>query len=342
MGLPYEAVLADQTPVAAGRYRAMACARQLYVFSQSDVDADIAQTHRLFESLIRYFGAGDQGDWIYSIDEAGRPLDVRRDLYTYAFIIFACTAYAKRFASERARDIVLATTRRIDQSFLRPDGLYHAALLAISNEADGPPAQNPIMHLTEAYLAARAFFLPDCAEIAGSYEGRLHAIADAVESAFVVTTNGCVAEFVVGEPDNRIEPGHQFEWYALLNMHPEVFQRTGLWTAVPSALDFARRVGVARSTHGVAAAVGLDGEPIDDSQRLWAQTEWIRVLALTRDPALQDALGCFIERFLHAAGWNEVISADGRLLRADLPSTTSYHMLTAYESLLMVTTLPTD
>lgn len=63
LDLPHEAVrmldaLHVATTTTAGRYRAMACARQLYVFSQA---GDKAHADRLFHALDRYFHDYEQG-----------------------------------------------------------------------------------------------------------------------------------------------------------------------------------------------------------------------------------------------------------------------------------------
>src|SRR5471030_2935557 len=59
MALPYEALDADHRPLPAQRYRAMACARQLYLFSSliGDPGAAFAEDRAaaLFRSLQRHF-----------------------------------------------------------------------------------------------------------------------------------------------------------------------------------------------------------------------------------------------------------------------------------------------
>jgi mannose-6-phosphate isomerase len=53
LGLPYEAVAADgRTPLPVTRYRAMACARQLFVFALA---GEMQHAQRLFESLTHVF-----------------------------------------------------------------------------------------------------------------------------------------------------------------------------------------------------------------------------------------------------------------------------------------------
>ena len=95
MALPYEALDAAHKPLPPQRYRAMACARQLYLFSSliGVVDNAEVRAAALFRSLQRHFHDAEHGGWFYSIDAQGQPLDQRKDLYTHAFILFACAHY---------------------------------------------------------------------------------------------------------------------------------------------------------------------------------------------------------------------------------------------------------
>src|SRR5262249_54493010 len=62
MQLPYEAVRADDgTPLPIARYRAMACARQMFVFSQA---GDKTHASRLFHALCRHFRDERHGGWL--------------------------------------------------------------------------------------------------------------------------------------------------------------------------------------------------------------------------------------------------------------------------------------
>nr|WP_315592060.1 AGE family epimerase/isomerase [uncultured Cupriavidus sp.] len=313
------------------RYRAMACARQLYVFATA---GNLPHAGTLFQSLVRHFG-DDAGGWIYSVDPQGAPLDSTRDLYTHAFVVFA-TAHAYRATRDAS---VLETMRRtvelIEQRFADGNGLYYAALTANFGQGDGSVLQNPIMHLTEAYLAAY--------EVTGDpwFADRLRALADAVHARFVDPADGCVAELPQGTAGNRIEPGHQFEWYSLVMTTPRLFEGSPLATSLPRAFDFARRHGVAADTLGVCAALDGQGTVQDSIERIWAQTEFARALVIkalrTGDAAplaeLETWVDCFRARFLHANGWRESVMPNGDVVRAEMPSTTPYHLLTAWQAL---------
>ena len=48
---------------------------------------------------------------------------------------------------------------------------------------------------------------------------------------------------------------------------------------------------------------------------------------------LEQWIDRFRSRFLHADGWHECVAPDGEVVRAEMPSTTPYHLLTAYQAL---------
>ena len=335
-GLPYESLAAGPQARAlpVQRYRTMACARQLYVFSQATSVAGAAHAALLFDSLCRYF-RHPNGGWLYSIGPDGEPLDAAQDLYTYAFVVFACAAYYRRTRDPRALSQLLDTTSLIEARFRAPGGLYWPRLTADFSAPLRDVEQNPIMHLTEAYLEARA-----CAE-RSSFTQALQRIADGMAAMFVHAPTFTLTELRAGSASNRIEPGHQFEWYALVRQAPQVFAPTLLAEIVPRACAYARDHGVDPINEGVHAALGLNGAVADATQRIWAQTEFARALALRavqgEEPEgwrpLQRQLGRLRERFLHARGWHEVLNPDGSVARSDMPSTTPYHLATCYAAL---------
>ena len=327
MGLPHEALDPSGAPLPDARYRAMACARQLYVYARVAGDAARAHAARLFDALLRYFHDEGRHAWLFSVDGQGQALDATQDLYTHAFLVLACATYFERSRDERALRHMLATARLVEERFGHGNGLYHAALSADGQPVKGPE-QNPIMHLTEAYLAAAGV-----AERAW-FEEALRRIADGVARSFLDPDTQCIAELPLGAADNRIEPGHQFEWYSLLHCAPRVYEGLALPAAVPRGCLWARARGVAPDTAGVCAALDMRGGMREAAERIWAQTEYARYLALAGEhDALALQLAQFKARFLHARGWREVIGADGALARADMPSTTPYHLMTAYAAL---------
>ncbi|WP_175943030.1 AGE family epimerase/isomerase [Burkholderia pyrrocinia] len=329
--LPFEAVdPATHAPLPVTRYRAMACARQLFVFAQA---GDAAHAATLFDSLCSRFRDARHGGWIYSVDAQGAPLDTTKDLYTHAFIVFACAAWHAASGDTAARTVAEETAALIQDRFAprRGDALLDAARHADFSSSGSGALQNPLMHLTEAWLAAADAF-GDAA-----FDDALARTTLAVERTFVDAATGCVAELPLGAADNRFEPGHQFEWFYLVDAAGARLAQTGLPGALSRAFMFAEQYGVDAQTGGVCAALDAQGACIDGTQRIWAQTEYLRALAThggtPASAPLAQQIGRFAARFLHPRGWFECKTADGQVSRADMPSTTPYHLATAYAAL---------
>lgn len=327
LGLPFESLdSASGAPLPATRYRAMACARQLYVFSEAQGAAAARHADTLFESLRRVFRDEEHGGWRYSVDAEARPLDETQDLYTHAFVVLACAAYFRRSRNADARKLMLATASAIEARFKTTDSLYHAALSADLDQPLRPPAQNPMMHLTEAYLAAAQVAEP------ALFAQRLRSLAQGISHRFVHAPTQCISEERQGTAGNRLEPGHQFEWLSLVQGSAPVFEGLDLAESLPRAVQWSRSHGVDEG--GVVASLDESGAVIDDTRRIWAQTEYLRVLAVQGDlPALAAGLAAFRSRFLHPGGWYECLDAGGKVVRPDMPSTSPYHLATCLSAL---------
>jgi len=337
--LAFEAVAEDgHMPLPPQRYRAMACARQLFVFSQA---GDIDHAHTLFASLRTYFQDTENGGWFYSVDANGAPHERHKDLYTHAFVIFACAEYAKRAGAATAKEAlaVLEETsvlieRRMAISGVGSGfgGLFSSAMTEDFSAVLGPPLQNPLMHLTEAWLAARETTADPI------FDRRLEKLAAAFAEAFVHHETGCIAELPIGSANNWLEPGHQFEWLFLAEASRHAaFDAAGLTRALVRGFDFVQQYGVDPVTGGVAASLNEQGGVIDSTQRIWAQTEYLRALATHANEDVRAQLPAqivrFAGRFLRPQGWIESQSAEGVIVRPELPSTTPYHLATAYAAL---------
>ncbi|UMZ12701.1 AGE family epimerase/isomerase [Pseudomonas sp. MPFS] len=334
LALPFEALDAEHRPLPPQRYRAMACARQLYVFSQliGDAAAPFAQERAaaLFRSLQRHFHDAEHGGWFYSIDPQGAPLDRRKDLYTHAFIVFACAHYWAKVREplvESALDAALAVVAR---RFARDDGLYEASLDEDWSSLGSGPLQNPLMHLAEAFLATLA------ARDDQAVQEALLELCQGMQRCFIDPQHGVMMEKPLGTVDNWFEPGHQFEWYFLLASSP-LLRETALQTSLERAFAFTEQMGVDPQSGAVCAMLELPPQaaPKDATQRIWAQAEYLRALTLRPDgqAALERQLQALQGKFLHAGGWHECLDAGGAVSRRDMPSTTPYHLATCYQGL---------
>src|SRR5450830_766604 len=332
LALPYEALDADLRPLPPQRYRAMACARQLYLFASliGEPGAAFAEDRAaaLFRSLQRHFHDAEHGGWFYSIDPAGQPLDKRKDLYTHAFILFACAHYWAKVREPLVESVLNAALEVVAQRFANGDGLYEASLERDWSPLGSGPLQNPLMHLAEAFLATLSV-----REDAATQEALL-ALAAGMQQRFIDRHHGVMLEKPLGAVDNWFEPGHQFEWLFLLESSP-LLRGTALHGSLERAFAFAEQSGVDPQSGAVSGMLGIDGSLRDGTQRIWAQAEYLRALTLRVDnsPRLQHQLAALQQHFLHPGGWHECLDTKGEVSRRDMPSTTPYHLATCLSGL---------
>jgi len=329
MALPFEAVDAQHQPLPPQRYRAMACARQLFLFSSlighSAVPEAGERAAALFRSLQRHFHDAEHGGWFYSIDPQGAPLDRRKDLYTHAFIVFACAHYWGKVREPLVESVLNAALTVIAERFADGDGLYESVLAEDWSSLDAGPLQNPLMHLAEAFLATL-----EVREDADTLEA-LDALAQGMQRRFVDVELGVMLEKPLDAVDNWSEPGHQFEWFYLLESSAHL-RGTPLHGSLTTAFAHAQAQGVDNETGAVAAMLEVDGSVKDGTQRIWAQAEYLRALTLRpgSEHLLARQLNALQQRFLHPGGWNECLDSQGQISRSDMPSTTPYHLATCY------------
>ena len=332
MALPYEALSPDHQPLPPQRYRAMACARQLYVFASLIGDKDFpdaaARAGALFRSLQQHFHDAEHGGWIYSIDPHGAPLDQRKDLYTHAFIIFASAHYWAKVREPLVESVLKAALSVVAERFSDGNGLYEASLNQDWSSLGSGPLQNPLMHLAEAFLATLS--VRDDAPV----QAALLTLTERMQQRFIEPVHNVMLEKPRGSVDNWFEPGHQFEWFFLLHASP-LLRETPLHASLERAFSFAEQVGVDAKTGAVCGMLDSAGGLRDGTQRIWAQAEYLRALTLRPEnqPRLQRQLLALQQHFLHAGGWYECLDAQGNVSRADMPSTTPYHLATCYSGL---------
>ncbi|MDN3223391.1 AGE family epimerase/isomerase [Pseudomonas nunensis] len=331
MALPYEALDAGHQPLPPQRYRAMACARQLYLFSSliGQVPAAQERAAALFRSLQQHFHDAEHGGWFYSIDPQGAPLDQRKDLYTHAFILFACAHYWDKVREPLVESVLNAALEVISQRFATDDGLYEACLERDWSSPQTGPLQNPLMHLAEAFLATLSVREDAAAQ------GALVELCTAMQKHFIDPQTGVLMEKPLGAVDNWFEPGHQFEWYFLLESSP-LLRGSALHASLDRAFALTEQLGVDPQTSAVRAMLDLDGRPKDGTERIWAQAEYLRALTLRpgSEAAVLRQLQALQQQFLHDSGWYECRDAVGEVSRKDMPSTTPYHLATCYRGLV--------
>src|SRR5262249_40888413 len=148
-----------------------------------------------------------------------------------------------------------------------------------------------------------------------------------------------------GDAGAAVEPGHGFEWFALLHRFAEL-GGSGDVAARPERLfACAERRGL-DADGGVFDRVDRKGRPVHTTKRLWPQTEHLKARAvgvrLAPHPerrtrlaaALENCAGRYVDPT--TGGWREQLSREGRILSQAQNATTVYHVVAALAEVLRV------
>jgi mannose-6-phosphate isomerase len=262
------------------------------------------------------------------------------DLYDQAFVLFAL---ASCFVS------LGRPTEVLEEAHLLLDRL--TALLGHPERGFEearprtlPLRSNPHMHLLEALLAWCELGVGE------PFVTHAKALIDLAIERLIDPATGAVGEYYDGEwrfhsVNGRLrEPGHQFEWAYLLfqagkilgEEYPEVVHRLH---------SFGNKYGIRESR--VIFSVSSEGQLVDGSARLWAQTERLRTMLLlapdmtptqrmSADVAANDAV-VVLRRMLQtpiAGLWYDRMDDNGRVLDEAAPASSLYHIVTGISPLI--------
>lgn len=333
-------------------HRATVAGRQMMVFSLAfqrwGMEAAAERAHQLLDSLQTRFWDSHCGGWFFSIDQEGKPLDRKKDLYALAFGLFGLATFASVFEDRTVIALATEADDALRRHLRHPDGW----LIPVAGEHWAPVEtalrQNPHMHMFEAYVALYG--------ATGDRRWKQQAleIVTLLSDVLSEPATGAIREFFDdrGKPIPGVrqiaEPGHHFEWYWLLGelerLDPDFrcpFDKEAmrLWAA---------RTGLDAQGGVVAAVDATTGEVIDAKKRLWPVTELIKAQSCFARGRPGDtgaradvaaALRHLLERHLLPAGWHEYLARDLTPIAGPLPTSSGYHLLLA---LLEVDRLLTD
>jgi mannose-6-phosphate isomerase len=277
----------------------------------------------------------------HTLDQDGRPLDHRRDLYDTAFVAFGLTHAGA--ALDRS-DCLEAASRLVEWTYATwshpKGGLFEGELVDVP-----PRRQNPHMHMLEALIALY--------EATGErrHLDRAGDIVDLLTSRFISPRWGALLEYfddawspAPGEEGRITEPGHQFEWSWLLDRYQRL---TGVDLSDPI-----HRLYV----HGEAYGVSPQGFTVDEvwaeggvrtpTSRLWPHTERIKAniirVETRRDPLAAshvveafDALMTYCDVPIKGL-WRDRRMSDGSFVEEASPASSFYHIILAMSELIRV------
>jgi mannose-6-phosphate isomerase len=334
----------DLRPAAEGFKRALVQARQVIAFSagylEGAEDFALEAARAAWRFLMERCRDPRHGGFYLTTDPAGAPLDRSKDLYVHAFVLLACAWYVRAAQELDALEQAARTFALLEERLVDPAGVGY--LESASEEwtpRPGPRGQNAHMHLFEALLA----LFESSGD--GRYLEAARRLLELCQRRFVDPEGRLFEHYDQGlerrdDAEGRvIEPGHQFEWSALLCAYARL-------CGDPAALDVADRLyrfaaehGLDREHGGVYDAIAADGAPLRPGKRLWPQTEHLRALAARAlyfgdpdaIPRLREALALVTSRYLdpQTRAWHEQAAPDGRIVSDRYNATSLYHITTA-------------
>lgn len=341
-GQSVERLQADLTPASLGYRRGMVVGRQLFFFSHvyrlttDPLYEDRAR--RLFADLVEHFWDQTHGGWYFSLDDDNAPHDPTKDLYCQAFVMFGLSHYYAIFSDADALHWLRRTDELVRRHFALPGGWFAPSTTRDWVILGRNLAQNPHMHLLEAYLSAYSAtrddaFLKNAIRMMSIYTELLRS-RDGSKVLENFDENGQPA----GEAGRRVEPGHFYEWYWLVNEYADIAGLPAYRAACGPLIDWADRSGVDAGAGGIYDVVDTDGNVVSTRKRIWPVTECIKARAtLARIRPSEQSNETLVRwiRFIgeaYCAGsgtWHEYLN---QRLKPDsdyMPMSTPYHVAMA-------------
>lgn len=333
----YEALAFDRRPIPKPK-RMRTMARQIFAFSVAKAYGWEGPADRLIAHGIEFAatkGRTEAGGWARTLDVDGTVLDPAEDAYDHACVLLAL-AHAHRAGNPDALALGDATFAFLDE---RLEDRNMRGFLETS-QGEGLRRTNPHMHLLEAFLAWH--------EATGNrqYLRRAARIIDLFRSHFFDPDSWTIGEFfdddwkpAEGEKGQWTEPGHHFEWAALL---VDFARQSGQKDLV----SFARKLYASAIANGLNRATGLaygavsrEGIPLERTSRSWPQTEAIKAAMALDDtggpdmkPEIEARVGRLFRWHIDPAPpglWIDLIDEKGRSLAREAPASILYHIVTA-------------
>lgn len=333
----FEALGFDRRPMQKPK-RMRTMARQIFAFSVArghgwGGPADLLIKHGI--DFIAKKGRTASGGWVRVLNVDGSVADATEDVYDQSCVLLAL-AHAHQAGNPDALKLGLETFQFLDAH------LEDQRMRGFLETPRGEEMRrtNPHMHLLEAFLAWHQ------ATGDRQYLRRAARIIDLFRSHFFDPESWTLGEYfdddwkpAAGDKGQWTEPGHHFEWAALL---VDFAERSGQ----KDLIGFARKLyasavanGLNRSTGLAYGAVSREGLPLDRMSRSWPQTEAIKAaMALDESggpdlkPEIEARVGRLFRWHLDPAPqglWIDQIDERGRHVASEAPASILYHIVTA-------------
>ena len=231
------------------------------------------------DALLRYFHDSEDGGWWWSCDFDGKAIDLQKDLYGHAFVIFGLTHASKATGRDDLKRKAMETWEVVRSRFRDEHGGFWGKMTRSFAPAPHTPSQNPIMHLTEALFA-----LAGIDDSGGARQGS-EEVAGFVLNRLIRRSDGILPELydtewkeLSAEKGGRIDVGHAFEWAYLLSHAAECNWPQHYLKAAERLLERGLEMGFDEKEGGIVSPARPDGTVVSGVKGWWEQCEAIRAL----------------------------------------------------------------
>lgn len=293
-----------------------------FLLEQAKITHDttnIVQAFNLYDMINEVYYDKNNATWHRQPQTTHHELDIM--LYEYAFIL---TALAKLYAHSQDQVIlerIFSTAEIIHLQFYSPNSNF-----AKLNKSPTGIGQNALMHLFEAYLEAyistqQKYFLD-----------KLNQLGHEIITLFYNPKVGLIKEYSTA---NIFEPGHSFEWAALIyeaSLHkanlPNIVEHQQLAAQ-------AEKFGVIND-YLVLAEINENTVKNAASFRIWPSLERLRYYAMTdNQSAVDKTVVALCAKFFAPDGLPfEYINQNYQASEFKVKSTTGYHLINCFKYLI--------
>lgn len=349
----HESLSMQGLPVA-GLRRSRTIARQIYAFAKSSQAGWSGEAAGLIAHGLIFMqakGRSRNGGWVQSFHADGSVAENQENLYDQTCMLLAlCCAY--QAGHNQALQLAQETFAFLDARLAHPKGGFYETFSDHANP-QAILSSNAHMHYLEACLAWH--------EVSGDIVF-LHRAAEIValcEYYFFDRDYWCLGEYftanwqrVRDERGTHTEPGHAFEWAALLS---DYAKRTGCQNTQRMAhrlYSNAISSGINRTTGLAYNVVSREGRPVDSGSRSWQQCEAIKAAIMLdgyngqdMKPEIEARIATLFRWHLHPAKrglWIDRVDKNGSHCSGHVPASILYHLVSALTLYLQVTAKAAD
>lgn len=336
-----EAVDLKGKPILSLDRRGRIAPRQVFVWSEAlrlgfDPEGRVSE---IVEAGLKYLAEDvrtTEGGWPNQLDKDGVPQPGPHVFYDHAFVALAASAAYRATRSSKAALLAADAFAFIDNRFQDDHwgGWRH-------NDGHTPmKLVDPHMHYLEACLVDYENSYSEAAK------SRIIRICELFEQRMFDVRSGAVFEAFALDwslpgpaGEQRIEPGHCFEWAFLLGEAERLTGRDlGSWRR--RLIAFAETCGL-DDTGKAYDWVTLDGQSRAQSFRLWPQLERFRAHYSHPTPKTKAILASSIDQIWETyikdcpdGLWVDKVDEKGASLLETVPTSVVYHLITAFAPLV--------